>query len=103
MNDPLPVEITKLAAQLIRREDSWWRENRSAATDALQIEVQRAINLISRHPSIGSRATNVRLPGVRRVFLPTVKQFLYYHQLDNPERIEVVALWGARRGEGPPI
>lgn len=46
---------------------------------------------------------NVKLPGVRRIFLPIIKQHLYYHVLESPNRVEVVALWHTRRGKGPPI
>ena len=103
MTERLPVQITALAAQHIRRAESWWRINRTAAPNAVRQEVERALALIAGQPRIGSIATNVRLPGVRRIFLPIIKQHLYYHVLASPDRVEVVALWHARRGQGPPI
>jgi plasmid stabilization system protein ParE len=103
MSEPLPVEITALAARHIREAESWWRLNRLAAANAVRQELERALTLIARQPRIGSRATNVKLPGVRRIFLPIITQHLYYHLLDLPARVEVVALWHARRGKGPPI
>ena len=57
MRDPLPIEITDLAARHIRKAD----------------------------------------------FLPTIKQYLYYKPLGDPERVQIVALWHTRRGSGPPI
>jgi plasmid stabilization system protein ParE len=103
MNEPLRVEITALAARHIRQAEQWWRVNRTAAPNAVRQELQRALVLIAGQPRIGSRATNVRLPGVRRIYLSIIKQHLYYHLVGEPEYLEVVALWHARRGKGPPI
>lgn len=103
MTERLPVQVTALAARQIREAEDWWRENRRAAPNAVRLEVQRAFALIASQPRIGSRATNVKLTGVRRISLPKIKYHLYYHTLTKPERVEVVALWHARRGEGPPI
>jgi plasmid stabilization system protein ParE len=103
MTEPLLVQVTALAAQHIREAEDWWRENRLAAPNAVRLELQRAFVLVAGQPRIGSRATNVKLTGVRRIFLPRIKYHLYYHVLTLPERVEIVALWHARRGEGPPI
>jgi plasmid stabilization system protein ParE len=103
MSKRLPVEITALAAVHIREAESWWRVNRTLAPNAVRQEIERALLLIGGQPRIGSRATNVKLPDVRRIFLPLVKQYLYYQILEDPDRVQVVALWHARRGEGPPI
>src|SRR5258706_610351 len=103
MSEPLPVQTTALAARYIREAEEWWRENRLAAPNAVRLELQRAFALIARQPRIGSLAINVKLPGVRRIYLPKIKYHLYYHVIPLPERVEVVALWHVRRGEGPPI
>jgi plasmid stabilization system protein ParE len=103
MTETLPIEITALAAAQIRTAEEWWRINRTLAPNAVRRELQRAFQLIAGQPRIGSRATNVKLPGVRRIFLPLIKQYLYYHLVGSPESIEIVALWHARRGGGPPI
>ena len=103
MSDPRPVRITALAAQHIRAAKAWWRNNRTAAPQAIDQELKRAFTLIASQPTAGARATDVELPNVRRVFLPRVKYHVYYHVVGVPERIEVVAFWHARRGHGPPI
>lgn len=103
MTEPLPLEVTALAARHVRDAEDWWRVNRQAAPNAIREELQRAFALITAQPRIGSRATNVKLPGVRRIFLPLITYHLYYHVLSSPDRVEVVALWHARRGKGPPI
>ena len=103
MSEPLPVTFTALAAQHIRKAETWWRENRTLAPHAIRQELERALVLIAGQPRIGSRAVNVRTPGVRRIFLPIIKQYLYYRVLESPDRVEVVALWHTRRGKSPPI
>ena len=103
MSDPLPVRITALAAQHIRMAKAWWRNNRTAAPQAIDQELKQAFTLIASQPTAGARATDVELPNVRRVFLSRVKYHVYYHVVESPERIEVVAFWHARRGHGPPV
>jgi plasmid stabilization system protein ParE len=103
MTELLRIEVTAVAAQLIRKAENWWRINRTAAPNAVREELQQAFALIAGQPRIGSRATNVKLHGVRRVYLPIIKEYLYYHLVGEPEYVEVVALWHARRGKGPPI
>lgn len=100
---PLPIEITRLATRQIREAEAWWRINRRAAPNAIRQELERAFTLIASQPGTGGRADNVKVPGVRRIFLPLVKYHVYYHVLSNPDRIQVVAFWHARRGHGPPI
>lgn len=65
--------------------------------------LKKAFALIAGQPRIGSRATNVKVAGVQRIYLPVIKQFLYFHLSTSPARVEVVALWHARRESGPPI
>lgn len=48
-------------------------------------------------------ATNVRLPDVRRIYLPRIKYHLYDHVIEADEYVEVAAFWHARRSDGPPI
>jgi len=103
MSEQFPLRITALAARHIRQAESWWRENRQAAPNAVRIELQRTFALIAFQPNIGSRATNTTLPGVRRIYLRSIKYHLYYHIIADPKCVEVVALWHKSRGEGPPI
>ena len=103
MTDPLPVQVTALAAQQIREAEAWWRINRTAAPNAIRQELQHAFSLIASQPHAGGRATNVKLPNIRRIFMPRIKYHIYYHVLGESQYVEVVAFWHARRGDGPPI
>ncbi|HYO75661.1 MAG TPA: type II toxin-antitoxin system RelE/ParE family toxin [Thermoanaerobaculia bacterium] len=103
MSQARPVELTELAARQIREAEAWWRANRTLAPHAVRQQLERAFALLAVQPRIGSRADNVTLSGVRRIFLPIIKQYLYYQILDSPDRVQVIALWHARRGDGPPV
>jgi plasmid stabilization system protein ParE len=103
MSGPLRVKLTALAARQIREAEAWWRANRTAAPNAIRQELQRAFSLIASQPTAGGRATNVKLPGIRRVYMPRVGYHVYYHVPGPSEYVEVVAFWHARRGDGPPL
>src|SRR4051812_14571235 len=99
MRDPLPVEISPLAARHLRELEHWWRLNRTAAPNAVREELQRILRLLSITPLMGRRATDVELEGVRRIHISRIWYYLYYRVLDHPERIELLALWSDSRGE----
>jgi len=103
MREPLPVEISRLAAQHIRELEFWWRTNRTAAPNAVREELQRILRIITITPFIGPRATDVELENVRRIHISRIWYFLYYRVLSDPERVELLALWSDSREEGPPI
>jgi hypothetical protein len=53
---------------------------------------------------VGARATNIKLPGVRRIHIERIHFDLYYRVVGvPPEYVEIVAFWGSRRGSAPPI
>ena len=103
MSQLLRVEFTALAARHVREAEEWWRLNRPAAPNAIREEIEQLLPLIALQPRIGARATNVRLDGVRRIYMRRIKYHLYYHVTGSPEFLEVVALWHSSRGSGPPI
>ena len=97
----LPIRVTRRAAAQIQEAAAWWSANRLKAPEALKEELRRAFDLISQQPAIGARATNVKLEGVRRIYLSRVRYFLYYRVRST--RIEVLAFWHASRGSGPAL
>jgi plasmid stabilization system protein ParE len=76
--------------------------NRPKAPNAIREELERAASLIALQPDVGTRATNVTLPGVRRLRLDRVRYYVYYHVADL-ERVEILAFWHESRGSKPPI
>ena len=103
MTEGLPIELSELADRQIREGDAWWQENRSKAPDAIQEELSRVAALIAFRPGVGARATNVSLPGVRRLHIERIHYDLYYRVVGAVEYIQIVAFWDSRRGTGPPI
>ncbi len=80
---------------------SWWLDNRPKAPGAIRQELERAFSLLTLQPHLGARARSERLPGVRRILLSRVQYHLYYRVNEEARRVEVLALWHARRGRGP--
>lgn len=78
----------------------WWVANREAARTMFRDELARVIGLLQENPELGIR---VKGRQVRRVLLPDTEQFLFYRVRPRANRIDVVALWGAVRGSGPPL
>ena len=104
MSDPLPVVASALAAEQIRVTEEWWRANRSKAPDAFREDLENASTLLAIHPSIGARALNATLAGVRRVHLDRIRYDLYYRVVDGPpKRVEILALWHSSRHGSPPL
>ncbi|HEY0155920.1 MAG TPA: type II toxin-antitoxin system RelE/ParE family toxin [Thermoanaerobaculia bacterium] len=101
MSERFGVAFTPKASREVAEAKRWWRANRVKAPDALEEELRTALDLIATTPGIGAVARNVRLPGVRRIFLNRVNYFIYYRPKADSRTIEVVALWHARRGTGP--
>jgi plasmid stabilization system protein ParE len=100
---PLEVEIAELAKVQVRAAEQWWRLNRPKAPNAIREELERASSLIALQPDVGTRATNVTLPGVRRLRLDRVRYYVYYHVVADPVRVEILAFWHESRGKRPPI
>lgn len=99
----LHVEVSELANEQIRELDSWWRQNRLKAPNAVREELERVSTLITFQPTIGVRASNLKLPGVRRIFIERLHYHVYYRLVGTPEYIEIVAVWSSWRGTPPPI
>jgi plasmid stabilization system protein ParE len=93
----LQVQATRRAAREIRAASKWWDENRPAAPDAFREAIDKAFELICTQPHIGEVATNVKLPGVRRILLSKVQYYLYYRVRSKPHTVEVVAIWQTSR------
>src|SRR4051812_47556938 len=98
-----PVVFTKSAERHVEQAVAWWREHRPAAPDAILDDLSNALSLLALHPAIGVKARSSRLPGVRRILLEPIDYHLYYRVRPVLHRIEVLALWHARRGERPEL
>lgn len=61
------------------------------------------MELIQAQPGIGATAANVRLQGVRRVYLSRIRYHLYYQVTSSPPQLELLAFWHASRGTEPDL
>ena len=103
MSKLLDIEVSSLAARQIKAAEAWWRRNRTKAPNAIREELERAASLIVAQPHVGALARNVRLPRVRRLHLARIRYHLYYRLSEPAGPLEILALWHASRGTGPPI
>ena len=99
MTSPLRIDISRQAAGQIEAAASWWAANRPAAPGAIAQELERAFALVGFQPSLGARALNVRLRGVRRLHLSRIHYHIYYRV--HEQTVEVLAFWHTSRGAGP--
>ncbi|MCC7485844.1 MAG: type II toxin-antitoxin system RelE/ParE family toxin [Burkholderiales bacterium] len=98
---PLELHVSRRAARKIERVVEWWALNRPAAPGAVRLDLVAALNLLLVRPGIGGRVTQASSPGVRRFHLDRVRYWVYYRVRGN--RLEVLSVWHASRGQGPSI
>jgi hypothetical protein len=56
VSEPLPIEVSALAAGQVRAAETWWKHNWPKAPGAIRSELERASSLIALQPGIGTRA-----------------------------------------------
>jgi plasmid stabilization system protein ParE len=95
---PRLVRFTSTAQDHVRREKTWWLENRSH-TDVFAAELEQALKILAVLPGAGTPYPQANVVGLRRIYLRKVACHIYY-TFDEQE-VVVRALWGARRGKGP--
>jgi plasmid stabilization system protein ParE len=78
LSQKLPIRVVRRVDREITEAAAWWRANRPIAPDAFREELQRAFDLITSQPQVGTRARNIKLAGVRRVHLSRIRYYLYY-------------------------
>jgi plasmid stabilization system protein ParE len=98
--------VSEAAREQIEEVQRWWLENRQAAPNLFEDELEAAFALITHSLRIGVPYAHPRAVGVRRVMLIRCRYHLYYQIEDERgehETVVVVALWHAQRGSGPPL
>ena len=95
----LDVEVTPRAAIQIEAAATWWAKNRPSASDAIRLDVQEALSVLSRQPGVGARSSTTRYPDLRRLYLSRVRYHIYYHVYQGA--VVILAFWHASRAGGP--
>jgi hypothetical protein len=99
----LRIVYWERAAKQIEKANDWWRAHRPAAPDAISEDLVEILDLLSVQPGLGLPATNVKLPGVRRVLLKRVGYYLYYRVSSTLDTLELLAFWHSRRRTRPQL
>jgi plasmid stabilization system protein ParE len=94
----LPVVLTRRAERQLEIALNWWKANRPAAPHLFVEEMTRAVELLGVRPAIGARARGAPFQGVRRVLLEAIGYHIYYRVRPVLRRVEILAIWHARRG-----
>jgi len=83
--------------------DTWWKVNRPAAPDLFRRELEDVVRLVATSPTVGTPAEigDADFSGVRRALMRRTRYHVYYRV--TGERLEVLAVWHAVRGELPTL
>lgn len=92
------VRFTATAQEHIKREKTWWLENR-IHTEIFATELEEALKILAVLPGAGTSYLHAGIAGLRRIYLRKVACHIYY-TFDEQEVI-IRALWGARQGRRP--
>jgi len=95
-----PVRTTRLAELQILEIDAWWREHREKAPDLFEQELAAALETIGSAPGAGKRYPHQR-GDVRRLALRSTRNHIY--DVESPDYVLVVAVWGGIKGTGPDL
>ena len=76
------------------------RQSRQSA-GALEVELDRSLELIAHQPEAGLKTPTTQFEGVRRVLLKRVRYHLFYRVNAKARVIEVLALWHTSRDDDP--
>jgi len=97
------VVFVSEAEEQLTHIDRWWQKNRGAAPDLFLDELDRAIDLLSDLPDIGTRFTRTKRVGIRRLLLRRSKHWVYYFHDRKRSIVYILALWSTFRGSDPQL
>jgi len=95
--------VSPRAERQIRAAAKWWRAHRTAAPALLTQELESAYALIEELPFAGERVPHPMIVGLRRILLGRTQYHLYYVVSEEERTLDVLSLWHASRGKGPPL
>ena len=97
------IDLSPRALLQLKAAEEWWQENRSMAPDLFLNEVDNALLRLAEHPCIGSPYPRPLHPNIRRVILKRTGYHIYYEYDESSDRIWIMDVWSAFRGEDPPL
>ena len=74
----------------------------AACAQPLHHELEGVIARLRTAPDAGEHYENLGRRKVRRVLMHRTRHYAY-HYVVNDDVVEIIAIWGTQRGEGPPL
>ena len=96
------IRFTNRGWAQIDRASIWWRRHRDKAPDALDQDLDEAIDRLRSNPHVGTIIRARRRGIVRALWLERIGYFLYYRILDDGS-VEIMRFWHASRGSRPKL
>jgi plasmid stabilization system protein ParE len=95
------IIIVPEAEEQLRQVHLWWLENMEGAPSMFLDEFESLTALLRDASSIGQPFRRATRPGIRRLYMPRSKYWIYY--VHNSERsiVSILAVWSTRRGSAP--
>jgi plasmid stabilization system protein ParE len=97
----MKVRFSEQGFERVQFVDDWWRANRDKAPDLFDEELNRIVTLLPRTPNMGTRYAEIGGLVIRRVLLKKTRQYVYYWVDTDNDIIEIVSVWGTKRGKPP--
>ena len=101
MSSKLKIKASRQALTQVEVAAEWWSKNRHDAPNAVHNDLAEILSLLCKHLGVGTPSNSCRVKGLRRVFLPRIRYYIYYREIG--EVLEVLAFWHASRGQPPRI
>jgi plasmid stabilization system protein ParE len=99
---PITIEILPEAQRMLDEADERWvTEHGLLADNPMLSEIMHASDLLRTNPEIGVIVRRGRAE-IRRLLLHS-GWHLYYRFRSDRQLIEILAVWFANRGSGPPL
>jgi plasmid stabilization system protein ParE len=99
----LRVKATPRARQQIRKLKAWWRRNREKAPTLLRDELRNVFTLLAEQPEAGHLVEDAEIEGLRFHPVRRTPYLVFYVPKVDDGIVEVRAVWGGPRGEGPDL
>lgn len=93
------IRFTKVGLAQVDRASNWWRRHRDKAPNAVDEDVDEAIEVLRATPHVGMLVRAHRST-VRALWLERIGYLLYYRICDDGT-VEILRFWHASRGSRP--
>lgn len=95
------VIVSPRAREQVLAISQWWRENRDKNPFLFEDELIDGLALIGKSPLVSAVYRVMSQRVVRRVRLSGSRYYIYFEVDDRAEKVNVLAVWHASRGNGP--